>query len=97
MFRNWNAELVCSSWNIYEQQKSFGTKNLYKQKNIFSFFDLIYLLLLLLLLEFVQISGDNKGYASYLFEKMMNPPGTLPGNGSFVAAFAQTYAYFQRC
>jgi neutral ceramidase len=36
------------------------------------------------------ISGDNKGYASYLFEKMKNPPGTLPGNEKFVAAFAQT-------
>ncbi|KAG7162528.1 Neutral ceramidase-like [Homarus americanus] len=36
------------------------------------------------------ISGDNKGYASQLFEKAMNPPGTLPGQGKFVAAFAQT-------
>ena len=36
------------------------------------------------------ISGDNKGYASYLFEQAMNPPGTLPGRGPFVAAFAST-------
>eukprot|EP00525_Craspedostauros_australis_P010424 CAMPEP_0198134330 /NCGR_PEP_ID=MMETSP1442-20131203/60014_1 /TAXON_ID= /ORGANISM="Craspedostauros australis, Strain CCMP3328" /LENGTH=743 /DNA_ID=CAMNT_0043795473 /DNA_START=72 /DNA_END=2303 /DNA_ORIENTATION=+ len=35
------------------------------------------------------ISGDNKGYASYLMEKKMNP-GILPGQGSFVAAFAST-------
>lgn len=35
------------------------------------------------------ISGDNKGYASQLFEKDMNP-GALPGQGSFVAAFAQS-------
>ncbi|XP_014680017.1 PREDICTED: neutral ceramidase-like [Priapulus caudatus] len=34
------------------------------------------------------ISGDNKGYASYLFEQHMNP-GSLPGEGDFVAAFAQ--------
>lgn len=36
------------------------------------------------------ISGDNKGYAAYLFEKALNPAGTLPGTGSFVAAFAST-------
>ncbi|KAK8744006.1 hypothetical protein OTU49_000955 [Cherax quadricarinatus] len=34
------------------------------------------------------VSGDNKGYASQLFEKTMNP-GSLPGQGKFVAAFAQ--------
>lgn len=33
------------------------------------------------------ISGDNKGYASYLFEQSMNK-GKLPGRGPFVAAFA---------
>ncbi|XP_071808796.1 putative neutral ceramidase C [Asterias amurensis] len=32
------------------------------------------------------ISSDNKGYASYLFEKEMNP-GSMMGQGSFVAAF----------
>ncbi|XP_022101333.1 putative neutral ceramidase C [Acanthaster planci] len=32
------------------------------------------------------ISSDNKGYASYLFEKDMNP-GSKMGQGSFVAAF----------
>jgi neutral ceramidase len=36
------------------------------------------------------ISGDNKGYASYLFEKYKNGKNTLPGTGSFVAAFAQS-------
>lgn len=36
------------------------------------------------------ISGDNKGYASYLMEKSLNPEGTLPGKGDFVAAFAST-------
>ena len=36
------------------------------------------------------ISGDNKGYASYLFEKQHNPDGVLPGKGDFVAAFAAT-------
>lgn len=36
------------------------------------------------------ISGDNKGVASMLFEAEKNPPGTLPGTGSFVGAFAQT-------
>ncbi|ORX82000.1 Neutral/alkaline nonlysosomal ceramidase [Basidiobolus meristosporus CBS 931.73] len=35
------------------------------------------------------ISGDNKGYASYLFEKEMNE-NTLPGTGKFVAGFAQS-------
>ena len=33
------------------------------------------------------ISGDNKGVASLLFEKYMNN-GSLPGRGTFVAAFA---------
>jgi neutral ceramidase len=32
------------------------------------------------------INGDNKGYASYLVEKMMNRGNT----GKFVAAFAQS-------
>ncbi|KJE90898.1 neutral/alkaline nonlysosomal ceramidase [Capsaspora owczarzaki ATCC 30864] len=36
------------------------------------------------------VSGDNKGHASYLFEKQMNGKATLPGKGKFVAAFAQT-------
>jgi neutral ceramidase len=36
------------------------------------------------------VSGDNKGYAAYLFEKAKNPPGTLPGTGAFVAAFGQS-------
>lgn len=35
------------------------------------------------------ISSDNKGFASLLFEKDFNPPGTLPGKGKFVAIFAQ--------
>lgn len=38
------------------------------------------------------VSGDNKGYSSYLFERMMNgntEQGALPGMGPFVAAFAQ--------
>eukprot|EP00128_Syssomonas_multiformis_P011758 Colp12_sorted_trinity150504_noHs@10555 len=35
------------------------------------------------------ISSDNKGFASYLFEKEMNK-GSLPGEGPFVAAFAQS-------
>lgn len=35
------------------------------------------------------ISGDNKGYAEYCFEKMMNP-NSLPGEGPFVAAFANS-------
>lgn len=33
------------------------------------------------------ISGDNKGYASLLFEEHMNKD-SLPGKGPFVAAFA---------
>ena len=36
------------------------------------------------------ISGDNKGYASYLMEQAMSPPGTLPGKADFLAAFAQS-------
>jgi neutral ceramidase len=36
------------------------------------------------------ISGDNKGTASYLFEKQMNGNDTLPGTGPFVALFGQT-------
>lgn len=36
------------------------------------------------------VSGDNKGYASYAFERAMNPPGTLPGHGPYVAAFGQS-------
>jgi len=36
------------------------------------------------------ISGDNKGYASYLAEKHFNGNETLPGKGDFVAAFAST-------
>lgn len=36
------------------------------------------------------ISGDNKGYASYLMEKHYNGNNTFPGQGSFVAAFAST-------
>lgn len=36
------------------------------------------------------ISGDNKGYASYLMEKHVNGNETLPGQGDFVAAFAST-------
>lgn len=36
------------------------------------------------------VSGDNKGYASYLFEKLKNGVTTKPGFGSFVAAFSQT-------
>ncbi|CAL4067282.1 unnamed protein product, partial [Meganyctiphanes norvegica] len=35
------------------------------------------------------VSGDNKGYAEQLFEEQMNP-GSLPGQGKFVAAFAQS-------
>lgn len=38
----------------------------------------------------VLISGDNKGYASYLLEKQMNGRSAPPGTGSFVAAFAST-------
>lgn len=36
------------------------------------------------------VSGDNKGYASYVFEKFKNGNRTLPGRGPFIAAFAQT-------
>lgn len=36
------------------------------------------------------LSGDNKGYASYLMEKLYNDNGTRLGQGSFVAAFAST-------
>lgn len=38
------------------------------------------------------ISGDNRGYASYLLEKDFNGPTSqnLPGKGPFVAAFAST-------
>eukprot|EP00934_Nitzschia_sp_Nitz4_P002185 Nitzschia sp. Nitz4//scaffold170_size48074//31888//34729//NITZ4_007109-RA/size48074-snap-gene-0.37-mRNA-1//1//CDS//3329538652//2185//frame0 len=36
------------------------------------------------------ISGDNKGYASYLMERYVNGNKTLPGMGAFVAAFAST-------
>lgn len=36
------------------------------------------------------ISGDNKGYAAYLFEKYMNGNSTLPGYGPFISAFGQT-------
>lgn len=35
------------------------------------------------------ISGDNKGYASYVFEKFINP-NKLPGENTFVAAFGQS-------
>lgn len=38
----------------------------------------------------MQISGDNKGYASYLTEKYVNGNETLPGQGDFVAAFGST-------
>lgn len=36
------------------------------------------------------ISGDNKGYASYLAEKQYNDRNIMPGMGPFVAAFAST-------
>jgi neutral ceramidase len=36
------------------------------------------------------ISGDNKGYASYLMERYWNGNATLLGTGNFVAAFAST-------
>ena len=36
------------------------------------------------------VSGDNKGLASYLFEKKINPAGILPGKGMFISAFAAT-------
>lgn len=35
------------------------------------------------------VSGDNKGYASQLFEQAMDP-WAMPGKGRFVAAFAQS-------
>jgi neutral ceramidase len=35
------------------------------------------------------VSGDNKGYASYLFERDFNGDA-LPGSGPFVSAFAST-------
>ncbi|EGG24663.1 neutral/alkaline nonlysosomal ceramidase family protein [Cavenderia fasciculata] len=36
------------------------------------------------------ISGDNKGYASYIWEKSVNGNSTLPGKGPFIAAFGQS-------
>lgn len=36
------------------------------------------------------VSGDNKGYASYLLEKEINGPDAMPGMGPFVSAFAST-------
>jgi neutral ceramidase len=36
------------------------------------------------------ISGDNKGYASYLAERLFNGNETVTGTGDFVAAFAST-------
>ena len=36
------------------------------------------------------ISGDNKGYASYMLEKEMNGAASTPGMGPFVAAFGST-------
>eukprot|EP00698_Gefionella_okellyi_P004791 TRINITY_DN14435_c0_g1_i1.p1 TRINITY_DN14435_c0_g1~~TRINITY_DN14435_c0_g1_i1.p1 ORF type:complete len:704 (-),score=137.13 TRINITY_DN14435_c0_g1_i1:1064-3175(-) len=36
------------------------------------------------------ISGDNKGFASYLVEREKNGNLTLPGTGPFIAAFAQS-------
>jgi neutral ceramidase len=36
------------------------------------------------------ISGDNKGHAAYLFERLKNGNSTLPGFGAFVGAFAQS-------
>lgn len=36
------------------------------------------------------ISGDNKGYASFLLEEHQNGNETMPGKGDFVAAFAST-------
>ena len=32
------------------------------------------------------ISGDNKGYASYLLDKTLNPNGTCSGKGDIVAS-----------
>lgn len=36
------------------------------------------------------VSGDNKGYASYLLEKKINGADSRPGMGPFVAAFSST-------
>lgn len=36
------------------------------------------------------INGDNKGYAAYLAEKMMNRNNNICGQPFFVAAFAQS-------
>lgn len=36
------------------------------------------------------ISGDNKGYASYMLERHFNPNNGRPGTGPFVGAFAST-------
>jgi len=36
------------------------------------------------------ISGDNKGFASWYVERMFNP-NSVPGTGSFVAAFGQRF------
>lgn len=36
------------------------------------------------------VSGDNKGYAAYLFERAVNGYSSLAGNGPFVAAFGQS-------
>ncbi|GAM24678.1 hypothetical protein SAMD00019534_078530, partial [Acytostelium subglobosum LB1] len=36
------------------------------------------------------ISGDNKGYASYIWEKYANGNSSLPGTGPFIAAFGQS-------
>lgn len=36
------------------------------------------------------VSGDNKGYASYLLEKEVNGANSVPGMGPFVAAFGST-------
>jgi hypothetical protein len=35
------------------------------------------------------VSGDNKGHAMYLFERMINGNDSLAGRGPFVAAFSQ--------
>jgi len=36
------------------------------------------------------ISGDNKGYASYAFERQINGNDSMPGIGPFVVAFGQS-------
>eukprot|EP01133_Synstelium_polycarpum_P015946 gene15946-18959_t len=36
------------------------------------------------------ISGDNKGYASYMWEKNVNGNSSFPGTGPFIAAFGQS-------